>query len=49
MIVSTNVVIDDAFTMQFNNAGRLQDEINTSGICRSRLWIPPPISKTGSD
>ncbi len=29
MIVSTNVVIDDAFTMQFNNAGRLQDEINT--------------------
>ena len=29
VIVSTNVVIDDAFTMQFNNAGRLQDEINT--------------------
>lgn len=29
MIVSTNVVIDDAFTMQFNNAGRLQEEINT--------------------
>ena len=29
MIVSTNVVIDDAFTMQFNNAGRLQEETNT--------------------
>jgi len=29
VIVSTNVVIDDAFTMQFNNAGCLQDEINT--------------------
>jgi 2-polyprenyl-3-methyl-5-hydroxy-6-metoxy-1,4-benzoquinol methylase len=29
MIVSTNVVVDDAFTMQFNNAGRLQEEINT--------------------
>ena len=29
MIVSTNVVIDNAFTMQFNNAGRLQEEINT--------------------
>jgi 2-polyprenyl-3-methyl-5-hydroxy-6-metoxy-1,4-benzoquinol methylase len=29
MIVSTNVVVDDTFTMQFNNAGRLQDEINT--------------------
>jgi 2-polyprenyl-3-methyl-5-hydroxy-6-metoxy-1,4-benzoquinol methylase len=29
MIVSTNVVIDNAFVMQFNNAGRLQEEINT--------------------
>ena len=29
MIVSTNVVVDDAFTMQFNNAGRLQEETNT--------------------
>jgi 2-polyprenyl-3-methyl-5-hydroxy-6-metoxy-1,4-benzoquinol methylase len=29
MIVSTNVVVDNAFTMQFNNAGRLQEEANT--------------------
>ncbi len=29
MIVSTNVVVDDSFTMQFNNAGRLQEEVNT--------------------
>src|SRR6476660_4406738 len=29
MIVSTNVVVDDGFTMQFNNAGRLQEEPNT--------------------
>jgi 2-polyprenyl-3-methyl-5-hydroxy-6-metoxy-1,4-benzoquinol methylase len=29
MIVSTNVVADDSFTMQLNNAGRLQEEINT--------------------
>jgi 2-polyprenyl-3-methyl-5-hydroxy-6-metoxy-1,4-benzoquinol methylase len=29
MIVSTNVVVDNAFTMQFNNAGRLQEETNT--------------------
>jgi hypothetical protein len=29
MFVSTNVVADDSFTMQLNNAGRLQDEINT--------------------
>jgi 2-polyprenyl-3-methyl-5-hydroxy-6-metoxy-1,4-benzoquinol methylase len=29
MIVSTNVVVDDSFTMQFNNAGRLQEEPNT--------------------
>jgi 2-polyprenyl-3-methyl-5-hydroxy-6-metoxy-1,4-benzoquinol methylase len=29
MIVSTNVVADHSFTMQFNNAGRLQEEVNT--------------------
>jgi 2-polyprenyl-3-methyl-5-hydroxy-6-metoxy-1,4-benzoquinol methylase len=29
LIVSTNVVADNSFTMQLNNAGRLQDEINT--------------------
>src|SRR5438552_17516831 len=29
MIVSTNVVVDNGFTMQFNNAGRLQEEANT--------------------
>jgi 2-polyprenyl-3-methyl-5-hydroxy-6-metoxy-1,4-benzoquinol methylase len=29
MIVSTNVVADSSFTMQFNNAGRLQEETNT--------------------
>jgi len=29
MIVSTNVVFDDSFSMQFNNGGRLQEEINT--------------------
>jgi 2-polyprenyl-3-methyl-5-hydroxy-6-metoxy-1,4-benzoquinol methylase len=29
IIVSTNVVVDNAFTMQFNNAGRLQEETNT--------------------
>ena len=29
LIVSTNVVADDSFTMQLNNAGRLQEEINT--------------------
>jgi 2-polyprenyl-3-methyl-5-hydroxy-6-metoxy-1,4-benzoquinol methylase len=29
MVVSTNVVVDDTFTMQLNNAGRLQEEINT--------------------
>ena len=29
MIVSTNVVVDNTFTMQFNNAGRLQEETNT--------------------
>ena len=29
MIVSTNVVADNSFTMQFNNAGRLQEETNT--------------------
>jgi 2-polyprenyl-3-methyl-5-hydroxy-6-metoxy-1,4-benzoquinol methylase len=29
MIVSTNVVVDDSFTMHFNNAGRLQEEVNT--------------------
>src|SRR6476660_6427054 len=29
MIVSTHVVVDDGFTMQFNNAGRLQEEPNT--------------------
>jgi 2-polyprenyl-3-methyl-5-hydroxy-6-metoxy-1,4-benzoquinol methylase len=29
MIVSTNIVADDTFTMQLNNAGRLQEEINT--------------------
>ena len=29
MIVSTNVVVDDSFTMQFNNAGSLQEEVNT--------------------
>src|SRR6478672_2757905 len=29
MIVSTNVVVDDSFTMHFNKAGRLQDEMNT--------------------
>jgi 2-polyprenyl-3-methyl-5-hydroxy-6-metoxy-1,4-benzoquinol methylase len=29
LIVSTNVVVDDSFTMQFNNAGRLQEEVNT--------------------
>ena len=29
MIVSTNVVVDDSFTMQFNNGGRLQEEVNT--------------------
>jgi SAM-dependent methyltransferase len=29
MIVSTNVVVDDSFTMQLNNAGRLQEEVNT--------------------
>src|ERR1700730_15487702 len=29
MIVSTNVVADNTFTMQLNNAGRLQEETNT--------------------
>ena len=29
LIVSTNVVADDSFTMQLNNAGRLQEEVNT--------------------
>src|SRR6266540_4578692 len=29
MIVSTNVVIDNTLTMHFNNAGRLQEEVNT--------------------
>lgn len=29
MIVSTNVVADESFTMQFNNGGRLQEETNT--------------------
>jgi len=29
IIVSTNVVVNDSFTMQFNNAGRLQEEVNT--------------------
>jgi len=29
MIVSTNVVVDNASTMHFNNAGRLQEETNT--------------------
>jgi len=29
LIASTNVVVDDSFTMQFNNAGRLQEEVNT--------------------
>lgn len=29
LMVSTNVVADDSFTMQLNNAGRLQEEINT--------------------
>ena len=29
VIVSTNVIVDNAFTMQFNNAGRLQEETNT--------------------
>ena len=29
MTVSTNVVVDNGFTMQFNNAGRLQEEANT--------------------
>jgi len=29
IIVSTNVVVDNAFTMEFNNAGRLQEETNT--------------------
>jgi len=29
MIVSTNVVVDDSYTMQLNNAGRLQEETNT--------------------
>jgi len=29
LIVSTNVVFDDSFTMHFNNAGRLQEEVNT--------------------
>ena len=33
MIVSTNVVVDNSFTMQFNNAGRLQEETNT-------FWYP---------
>jgi len=29
MIVSTNVVADESFAVQFNNAGRLQEETNT--------------------
>jgi SAM-dependent methyltransferase len=29
MIVSTNVVFDDSYSMHFNNAGRLQTEANT--------------------
>ena len=29
MIVSTNVVADNSFTMQLNNGGRLQEEVNT--------------------
>ncbi|MGC1322441.1 MAG: DUF1698 domain-containing protein [Candidatus Udaeobacter sp.] len=29
MIVSTNVIVDNTFTMHFNNAGRLQEETNT--------------------
>lgn len=29
MIVSTNVVFDDSYSMYFNNAGRLQTEANT--------------------
>jgi 2-polyprenyl-3-methyl-5-hydroxy-6-metoxy-1,4-benzoquinol methylase len=29
MIVSTNVVCDDSYCMEFNNAGRLQEEANT--------------------
>jgi SAM-dependent methyltransferase len=33
MIVSTNVVMDDGFTMDFNNAGRMQAEANT-------FWYP---------
>jgi 2-polyprenyl-3-methyl-5-hydroxy-6-metoxy-1,4-benzoquinol methylase len=33
MIVSTNVVVDDGYAMEFNNAGRLQDERNT-------FWYP---------
>jgi SAM-dependent methyltransferase len=29
MIVSTNVVLDDRYVMEFNNAGRMQEEIET--------------------
>ena len=29
MIVSTNVVLEDGFSMEFNNAGKMQDEIQT--------------------
>jgi hypothetical protein len=29
MIVSTNIVCEDGFNMEFNNAGRMQEEINT--------------------
>lgn len=29
MIVSTNVVVEDGYTMEFNNGGRLQEERNT--------------------
>lgn len=29
MIVSTNVVADDSFSMELNNGGRLQEELNT--------------------
>jgi Protein of unknown function (DUF1698) len=29
MIVSTNIVFDESFSMQFNNGGRLQEETNT--------------------
>ena len=29
MIVSTNVVLDDRYIMEFNNSGRMQAEINT--------------------